>query len=292
MKPAPFAYCRPDTLDEALDLLAEFGGEASVLAGGLSLGAMLNMRLARPEAVVDVGRLGGLAGLEPGSGAVATGALLRQADAMGSAELAAAVPLLADALPHVGHYQTRARGTLGGSVAHADPSAEIPLCLVTLGGEVRLRSRGGVRAVPAGDFFLGILATDRRDDEMVTALRWPRPAAGAGFAFEEVARRRGDFAIVAAAAAVELDGGGRIRSLSLGLGGVEDRPFLADTAGCAGLPATAGTAREVAAAAAGAADPMTDLQAGPAYRRQLVRVLGERTVARAFARAAGGGDAG
>ena len=291
MKPVAFEYCRPDSLDEALDLLSEFGADASVLAGGLSLGAMLNMRLVRPAAVIDVNRLDELGTVEARGGAIVTGALVRQAAAMASVELAGGLPLVAEALPHVGHYQTRPRGTLGGSVAHADPSAEIPLCLVTLGGTVTLRSKRKRRTVPAAEFFQGVLTTDRRPEEMVTALGWPARGDGWGYAFEEIAQRRGDFAIVAVAAAARLDGDGRVRDISVGLGGVEDRPFLADTAGSAGMAADAATARGIAEAAAAASAPVTDLQATPEYRRELVRVLGARTISRAFDRARGAAEA-
>ena len=291
MKPVAFEYCRPDSLDEALDLLSEFGADASVLAGGLSLGAMLNMRLVRPAAVIDVNRLGELGTVEARGGVITTGALVRQAAAMASAELAGGVPLVAEALPHVGHYQTRPCGTLGGSVAHADPSAEIPLCLVTLGGTVTLRSKRKRRTVPAAEFFRGVLTTDRGPEEMVTALGWPERGGGWGYAFEEIAQRRGDFAIVAVAAAVRLAGDGRIRDISVGLGGVEDRPFLADTAGGIGMAADAGTARGIADAAAAASAPVADLQATPEYRRELVRVLGARTISRAFDRARGAAGA-
>ena len=156
MKPAPFEYCRADTLDEALDLLAEFGSDALVLAGGMSLGPMLNMRLARPAAVVDVNPIEDLSGIRLADGAVESGALCRQVDALASALVRDEAPLLAQALPFVGHYQTRNRGTLGGSVCHADPSAEIPLALVTLAGEVVLRQEGRMRIIAANDFFEGI----------------------------------------------------------------------------------------------------------------------------------------
>lgn len=286
MKPAPFEYCLPDSEEEALALLSEFGSDASVLSGGLSLGAMLNMRLVRPAAVIDVNRVRSLAAVAAGGAVVETGALVRQAEAMSSPELAAAAPLLALALPHVGHYQTRSRGTLGGSVAHADPSAEIPLCLATLGGAVRLRSPSGRREVAARDFFRGVLTTDRRADELVTGLAWPAHVAGTGYGFEEIAQRRGDFAIVAAAAAARIGGDGTIVHLSLGLGGVEDRPVAADTKAFLGAAADGETARAAAEAAADAVDPLEDIQADAAYRRQLVRVLGAKVMARAFGNAA------
>ena len=285
MKPAPFEYCRADTLDEALDLMAEFGSDASVLAGGMSLGPMLNMRLARPAAIVDVNPVEALSGIAADGGAVETGALCRQVDALGSPLIADAVPLLAEALPFVGHFQTRNRGTLGGSVCHADPSAEIPLALVVLGGEIVLRRKGRSRTVPARDFFDGIFTTSREPDELATALRWPRRKARTGHAFDEVAQRHGDFAIGAAAAVAAVDPDGNISALSLGLGGVEDRPVLADLSGFAGAPATAETAADAATLAADRADPIEDPKASAAYRRQLVRVLGARVLERAFERA-------
>ena len=285
MKPAPFEYCRADTLDEALDLMAEFGSDAAVLAGGMSLGPMLNMRLARPAAVVDVNPIEDLSGIRLLDDALETGALCRQADALDSGLVSDAVPLLAEALPFVGHFQTRNRGTLGGSVCHADPSAEIPLALATLGGDVILRRKGGMRTVAANDFFEGIFTTVREPDELVTALRWPRSNPKTGYAFEEIAQRHGDFAIGAAAAVATVAPDGSLSALALGLGGIEDRPVLADLAEFVGAPATPRTASEAAALAADRADPMEDPKASKAYRRQLVRVLGARVLERAFERA-------
>lgn len=289
MKPAPFEYCRADTLDEALDLLAEFGHDGSVLAGGMSLGAMLNMRLVRPAAVIDINRIPDLDGIESKNGRIETGALCRQVDALHSSVIAEQVPLLAQSLPKVGHFQTRNRGTLGGSVAHADPSAEIPLILLTLGGDVALASKARRRTVPAADFFAGILTTVRQPDELLTGLRWPAARVGAGYAFEEIAQRHGDFAIAAAAATAELGQDGTIRTLSLGLGGVEDRPITIDVSQFNGAPGGAETARAIAELAAGSVDPVQDIQANAAYRTQLVRVLGARVLERAFADARGDG---
>ncbi len=289
MKAAPFEYCRPESLEEAFDLLAEFGDDAAVLAGGMSLGAMLNMRLVRPAAVIDVNRIAALQTLETGNGAVVTGALVRQAEALRHDGLASQVPLLTLALPHVGHYQTRGRGTLGGSVAHADPSAEIPLVLATLGGQVELGTASGRRRVAARDFFQGALTTARRPEELVTGLIWPRRGAEMGHAFAEFAQRQGDFAIVAAAALARLTAEGAIAELTLGLGGVEERPVVIAGEGFAGAPATAETARQIASEAARGVDPMTDPQASAAYRRQLVAVLGARVLSQAFERAAAEG---
>lgn len=282
MKPVAFEYCRPDTLEEAMALLEEFGGDAAMLSGGMSLGAMLNMRLVRPQALIDLNRLAGLAGISVEGDTVETGALLRQAAAMKSAELRDELPLLARALPHVGHFQTRSRGTLGGSVAHADPSAEIPLSLVTMAGGVKLRSPRGSREVAAREFFHGVLTTDRHADEMVVGLTWPRRAPRTGYAFEELAQRHGDFAIAAVAAVVNVAPDATISAISFGLGGVEERPFVVDNPDFIGRPASLVTAQEIADAASETVDPMVDLQANADYRRQLVRVLGARALARAF----------
>jgi len=178
VKPVAFDYHRPQTVSEAVALLAEHREEAAVLAGGMTLGPMLNLRLVRPHAVIDISRIPALQTVSLRPDVVATGAGLVQNDALGSDLIARELPLLVLALPWAGHFQTRNRGTLGGSVAHADPSAEIPLCLVVSGGAVVLQSRWRERRVPAREFFVGALMTQRRPDEMVTALEWPRGRAG------------------------------------------------------------------------------------------------------------------
>lgn len=283
MKPVAFEYCRPDTVDEVLALLEEFGSEACLLAGGMSLGAMLNMRLVRPAAVVDIKRVQGLDGISLEGAEVRTGATLRQSAALADAGLMQALPLLAQALPQVGHFQTRNRGTLGGSVSHADPSSEIPLCLLTLGGAVELRSRRGTRRVPAEAFFLDILSTARQPGELLTALLWPRRRAGAGYAFCEIAQRHGDFAIVACAVEAELKSDGTLSHLRFGLGGVESRPVLADTSGFLGRRADAALATEIAVQAAASAKPMADFKATVEYRRALIESVGAQALAQAFA---------
>ncbi len=285
MKPVAFEYCRPDTIAEALALLEEFGADASILAGGMSLGAMLNMRLVRPTAVVDIKRIAGLDAVSV-NGEVRTGAVLRQSAALADRRLMQAVPLLALALPNVGHFQTRNRGTLGGSVAHADPSSEIPLALVTLGGAVELQSKRGTRRVPAREFFLDILTTLREPGELLTALLWPAARPGAGYAFAEIAQRHGDFAIVACAAEVVAQADGTLAHLALGLGGVESRPILCDTAQFLGRRCDASLAGEIADAAAAAVKPMSDFKATADYRRALIRALGRQVLAEAFAKSA------
>lgn len=288
MKPVAFEYCRPDSIAEAVALLAEFGPDASVLAGGMSLGPMLNMRLARPVALIDVKRVRGMDSVIAQGAEIRTGATLRQAAAMRDAALMQSVPLLALALPHVGHFQTRNRGTLGGSVAHADPSSEIPLALATLGGAVELASKRGTRRVAAREFFVDVLTTVREADELVTALLWPLRRANAGHAFDEICQRHGDFAIVAIAAEAVLDANGALIHLALGLGGVENRPMVANTAAFLGRTADAKLAREIAAAVADAADPLGDLKAAADYRRALVRASGAAVLAAAFANAGKG----
>jgi 2-furoyl-CoA dehydrogenase FAD binding subunit len=281
MKPAPFTYLLPESLQEACAALATHGERARPLAGGQSLGAMLNMRLVTPPFVLDLNRVPGLDGIAPDAGGVATGALVRQADALASPAIRQDAPLLALALPHVGHYQTRSRGTLGGSVAHADPSAEIPLALLVAGGAVELRSVRGRRRVAAGDFFRSALVTARRGDELVAALHWPRrPDARWGFA--EFALRQGDYALAAAACRVTLDAQSRLADLALGFAGIDDRPLLAPVEEFRGERAAAGLAERIAEAAAGRVHCKGDLHAPAAYRRQLAQTLARRALAQAF----------
>jgi 2-furoyl-CoA dehydrogenase FAD binding subunit len=283
MKPVRFDYCRADTIADAAAVLAELREEAAVLAGGLSLGPMLNLRLVRPRAVLDITRVRALDAIALRDGIVATGANVIQADALDSEVIRREVPLLALALPWVGHFQTRNRGTLGGSVAHADPSAEIPLCLVATGGTVVLRSRKRERRVPARDFFLGTLTTARQPDELVTSLEWPRAPSDAGHAFAEIAQRHGDFAIAAAACQVRLDHDGRVVALDLGLGGVESRPAAVETAPFIGREVDEALAAELAEHATRSLTAMQDHVASADYRVALARVLIRRVVLAAAA---------
>jgi 2-furoyl-CoA dehydrogenase FAD binding subunit len=218
MKPAPFDYLRAASADEALAALAEHGDEARIMAGGQSLMPMLNMRLLQPRIIVDVSAIAELREIDARDGHLAVSASVTQSGLMASPGLAARSPLLAGALPWVGHFQTRNRGTVCGSVAHADPSAEIPLCLVALEGEVVLRSARRQRTVAAETFFVGPLTTLRNPDEMIESVRFRLRKPGAGYAFREVAMRHGDFAITACAAVVDAGG------IRLAVGGVGDRP--------------------------------------------------------------------
>jgi CO/xanthine dehydrogenase FAD-binding subunit len=281
MKPVAFEYCRPDTLVETLDLLAERREEAAVLAGGMSLGPMLNLRMVRPTRVIDISRLAALNAIKVDRDRVITGATMIQADALDSPVIGKELPLLALALPWVGHFQTRNSGTLGGSIAHADPSAEIPLCAVVSDATIVLRHARKERRVPARAFFVGALATVREPDELLVAIDWPRTPADAGHAFEEIAQRHGDFAIAAAACSIGLDASRKIASLALGLGGVADRPVAADTAAFVGRPPDTATAGDLAQYVCESVDPMEDHTASADYRRALARVLIERVVLRA-----------
>ncbi|MDQ3874433.1 MAG: FAD binding domain-containing protein, partial [Actinomycetota bacterium] len=220
MKPPPFRYLRPKTLDEALAALEAEGPEAKALAGGQSLVPLLNMRFARPTAIIDINRVRELEGFAEEDGSLRVGALVRQ-----SAPELLQVPLLAQCLPHVGHFVTRNRGTVGGSIAHADASAELPLALTTLAGSVVVESREGRRTIAADDFFVTHFTTTVAPGELVVATLWPRPAPGSGFAFEELAQRAGDYALSMAACALTLEDG-RVAGARVAVGSVTDRPTV------------------------------------------------------------------
>jgi carbon-monoxide dehydrogenase medium subunit len=264
VKPAPFRYECPETVEEAAALLAEHGDEAKVLAGGQSLVPLLNFRLLRPAVLVDVNRVAGLDRID----GERVGATVRQNDLAG-------VPLAAQALPVVGHFVTRNRGTVGGSIAHADPSAELPLCLLVLDGSATT-SKG--REIPANEFFRSHFTTALEPDELVVETVWPE---GGSVAFEEIAQRRGDFALSLAACSVRIDNG-TVSEARVGVGAVTDRPVLLEL-GLEGAPANTETAREAGAKAAGAVDPPGNLHASPAYLKHLTGVLVERVLTRAFA---------
>jgi 2-furoyl-CoA dehydrogenase FAD binding subunit len=270
MKPAPFDYVRAETLAEAHDILAAEGGDAVVIAGGQTLVPLLSMRMARPKVVLDIMHVKELGGIRLVDDAVHAGASVRQADLLAWPDLAARQPLIAQALPWVGHAQTRARGTVCGSIALADPSAELPLCLLALGGEVILSSKAGRRSVTADDFFTGLMSTARNDDELIEAVSFPCRRPGEGFAFREFARRHGDFAIVACAAIA------REKSVTLAVGGVADRPMTRDFS-----DADLGDALHAFASELDARD---DLHATSDYRRALVRKIGAQTIAEAKCR--------
>ncbi len=267
MKPARFDYIRAADLAEAHNALAEFGNDARVIAGGQTLMPMLSMRLVRPKVVVDIMHLPALRGIETSGEAIRIGAGVRQAELLAWPGLAEHLPLLKAALPWVGHAQTRSRGTVCGSAAHADPSAEIPLCLLALDATIELSSRRGNRRVAAADFFTGMMTTSRAERELIEAVHIPVRQPGAGYAFKEFGRRHGDFAIVACAATVTAD---RVR---LAVGGVADRPALRD------LGALEGKLLDDALDAfAWTLDARDDFHATARYRRELVRQMGRETI--------------
>jgi len=267
VKPASFDYARCEQVDEALHLLGERDDDARIMAGGQSLMAMLNMRLVRPEIVVDISAIRELCYARVEGDAVEVGAALTQAELEAWPELGARLPLIAGAMPHIGHLQTRNRGTVCGSLCHADPSSELPLCLAALGGEVVLRSKKRRRVLPAAEFQTGLLSTAREPDEMVVAARFPAARRGWGYAFREIARRHGDFAIVALAAVV---GGRKIR---LGVGGIADQPTVREWDGIddKDLP----DALNDFAWDLGGSD---DIHATARYRREMVRRLGKKVI--------------
>jgi len=282
MKPARFDYHAPATIDEAIALLARYGGDAKVLAGGQSLMPMLNFRLARPAALVDVNRIPALAYIREDNGSVAFGAMTRQRTIEFSPVVAARLPLLREATRWVGHLPIRSRGTIGGSIAHADPSAEYPAVLTALGGEVIVQGPRGRRTVKAGDLFETYLTTTLAADELVVEVRLPAMPTGAGHAFEEFARRHGDFAIAGIAAMVARTDAGRltVRLASAGAGPVPIRLRAAEEI----LERDGLTAPAIEAAAARAAElvqPDSDVHASADYRRHLTRVLTARAVRRA-----------
>src|SRR6266576_293554 len=281
MKPAPFDYFSPGTVDEALALLAEHGDEAKPLAGGQSLIPAMNFRLARPGVLVDLNGISALAYVRAESGGVAVGAMTRQRTVERSDVVARAAPLLAEAMPSIAHPQIRNRGTVGGSIAHADPSAELPAVMLAL--EARFRAQSA-----AGEFFKGMLETALEPGELLVEITVPPLAIRSGTAFLEMARRHGDYALVGVAALVTLDPRGRCQTARIACLSVGDGPVLLVEAGkvLAGHSPSEELLRAAGdAAATSDVDPPSDIHASAAYRRQLVAVLTRRALARAFERA-------
>jgi 2-furoyl-CoA dehydrogenase FAD binding subunit len=267
VKPAPFDYVCAETVREAHAVLAAEGAEACVLAGGQTLIPMLSMRLARPKVVVDIMRVPALAAVDDNGQTMRIGAAVRQAELLRRADLGDKQPLLRLALPWVGHAQIRSRGTLCGSAAHADPSAEIPLVLVALEGVVELSTRWRRRRVPAESFFTGIMTTARRPDELIEAIVVPCRRPDTGYAFREFGRRHGDFAIVACAALASP------RGARLAVGGVADRPVARNFADLHGRALD-----EALETFAWELEARDDLHATATYRRALVRRMGREMI--------------
>ncbi len=288
MKPPRFSYHDPTTVAETLDLLARHGDAARILAGGQSLMPMLNFRLARPGYVIDINRVADLAAVTPGSdGGLSIGPLVRQRALERSEVIRERCPLIAQALPFVGHPQIRARGTLGGSLAHADPAAELPAVMVALGARLTLQRAGGRRTVAAEDFFRAALATALCADELLTEVALPPWPARTGSSLHEVAIRRGDFALGGVAATLTLDGEGRVRDARIVCFGVGPRPLRvadAERSLQGGAPSATAFA-EAGRLASAAVDPSDDIHASAAYRKRLAGVLTTRALGAALAAA-------
>lgn len=287
MKPAAFAYYDPTTKAEVLELLGELGLGAKVMAGGQSLVPMMNMRLAKPEAIIDINRVKELAYIKEAEDGLMIGALTRQRAVQRSSVVKKRSPLLAEAILFVGHPPIRSRGTVGGSLAHADPAAELPAVLLALDGWVHASSSRGTRRIPAAELFVGPLLTTLQPDELLTEAWFPALPPGTGTAFLEVTRRHGDFALVGVAACLTLDQQGVCTRASVALlGAGETQVRAAEAEACLVGKSLDGQAIEEAGAAAMASlEPIGDIHGSPEYRKQVAGVLTQRALTIAWQRA-------
>jgi CO/xanthine dehydrogenase FAD-binding subunit len=285
MKLPPFDYASPDTIEEAVALLAAYGGEAKPIAGGQSLVPMLAFRLAAPSLLIDLRKLGELRKIKIAETGVTLGAMVRWRDILDEPQLRRAHPLLIAAVEHIGHYQIRNRGTVGGSLAHADPAAELPAIAVTCDAQIVARGSSGARVIAAGDFFHAALVTALRPDEIVTEIRFPAWPRQRRYGFREFTRRHGDFALAAAAVMFD-EAQERVQNVRLGAIGVADRPIRLTAAERAleGQAIGEALAGNGAAAAAAAANPADDIHANAAYRKTLIGVMVERALRDAMTR--------
>lgn len=288
MKPAVFDYFRPGSLEEALEQLAAAGESAKVIAGGQSLGPMLNMRLATPSDLIDLNDLTELAYIREVGDALEIGALTRHDQIAESKLVQARCPLLAQAAKTIGHYAIRQRGTIGGSLAHADPAAQFPLIATTLNAKIEIVKIGSQRSLPASAFFQSVMATALASDEIIRCVRFPRVAENEGTSFRLFNRRHGDYAIVAVAATVALDDD-RVSRVRVGLSGVSAIPQVWDDAvrPFVGRTASAAWAAEVALAVRAAVSPEDDPRISAVYRKELTQTLVERALVDALSRAKG-----
>jgi CO/xanthine dehydrogenase FAD-binding subunit len=294
MKAAAFDYLAPRSLDEAVEALSKHGDDAKLLAGGQSLAPVLALRLASPTILIDLNRVEGLGGLEiEADGSVLAGAMVRSRTLERSPELARAQPLIHAAMPWVAHVQIRNRGTLGGSLSHADPSAELPAVAVACGATLLLQGPSGRREVPAGSFFQGLFTTALASDEILVGVRFPACPAGRRHGFAEIARRHGDYAMLGVALSVDVDAAARVSAATVVLFGAADLPVRAHAVEAAliGEPAAPGLAEQVAPLATDGLEPRSDHQASAEYRRELAHVLVRRTLATALAPGAASGVA-
>lgn len=289
MKPASFEYFAPAALAEALELKARDGDDAKCLAGGQSLVPAMNFRLLQPARLIDLNRLAELDYIRAEGDELRMGAMTRQRRVERDPQVAAWLPLLHEAMPFIAHPQIRNRGTVGGSLVHADPAAELPVIALALGARVRAQSTVGERWLAAGDFFQGIFTTDLHGDEILVEVAWPKPAPRTGSAFLEVSRRRGDYAMAGVAALVTLDAAGRCAAARLVYLNLGEGPVVAAQAGqsLVGEPASPGRIDEAARLAAETEiAPLGNVHATPEYQRHLAGVLTRRALALAFERAA------
>jgi carbon-monoxide dehydrogenase medium subunit len=288
VKPAAFDYFRPSSLEEALQQLAACGESAKVIAGGQSLGPMLNMRLATPSDLIDLNDLTELAYIREVGDTLEIGALTRHDQIAESKLVQARCPLLAQAAKTIGHYAIRQRGTIGGSLAHADPAAQLPLIATTLEAKIEIARCGGQRSLPASAFFQSVMATALAPDEIIRCVHFPKADVNEGTSFQLFNRRHGDYAIVAVAATVALDGE-RVARVRVGLSGVSAIPQACDeiVRPFAGRVANATWAAEVALAVRAAVSPEDDQRISAVYRKELTQTLVERALVRALSRAKG-----
>jgi CO/xanthine dehydrogenase FAD-binding subunit len=292
VKPPRFEYHAPATTDEALQLLSQVGADGKVLAGGQSLMPLLNLRLARPAHLIDINALEAEIGqIRADDGGLAIGAMVRQRTAERSSLVRERCPLLAEALPLIGHPQIRNRGTIGGSLAHADPASELPAVAAVLDADLVVRSTRGERVIKPDDFFVTFLTTVIEPDELLVEVRVPAWPDGAGWSFQEISRRHGDFAMVGVAALVRLDPSGTIAETRLGYTGAAAAPVRARAAerSLAGQPPSTDAFAEAAEQASQVLDPQDDVHAPAAYRRHVARVLTQRALQEAVQRARTGG---
>ena len=291
MKPASFEYFAPATLNETLELLHEYGDEAKILAGGQSLMPLMNLRLARPKIIVDINRLSGLDGIaSTAGGGLAIGALARQRVVEKSALVREQNPLLASAIPLIGHFQIRNRGTVGGSLTHADPAAELPALAVLLGCEFSLAHKGGVRVVAAADFFLGYMATAIGPGELLTEIRFPGWRPRAVWAIDEIARRKGDFALVGVALTAELDSSANVQDVAIVMFGAGGKPQRIDGAESMLKRRRVDQALlgELGRLVTEELEPGSDIHASAKYRKEVGGVLARRALESALARSENG----
>jgi len=288
MKPAPFEYDRPESVEQVLALLAEYGDDAKVLAGGQSLIPLLNFRLAYPERLIDINRVSELDYIEA-NGALRIGALTRQAELERSAAVADGWPLIAEVMPLIAHFQIRNRGTIGGSVAHSDPAAELPTVFCALDATFHVRSARGERTLTSDELYVTHLTTTLEADELLTEIEVPQLAPRTGQAFEEFARRHGDFALGGVAASVTVDGDGAVASAAIALLSAGPTPVRAEAAeeALAGKTVDASSAAAAAAAGIQGIEPTGDIHGSTEYRRNLIEALIERAVLKAGGRAGG-----